>query len=188
MFLETKRLLLRPWEETDAPSLFMYASDPDIGPSAGWAPHTSEENSLHIIRNVLAVPGTFAVVPRAVGQAVGSVSLMLGTDSGRNLPAGEAEIGYWIGKPFWGQGLIPEAVRALQRYAFETLGVCVLWCGYFEGNEKSRRVQEKCGFRPDHDEQTHWPQINRTITEHFTRLSREEYEDALCSGTLRVEM
>ena len=58
----------------------------------------------------------------------------------------ECELGYWIGKPFWGQGLIPEAGEAILRYAFENLGMRAVWCGYYDGNEKSRRVQEKLGF------------------------------------------
>ena len=58
----------------------------------------------------------------------------------------EYELGYWIGKPFWGQGLIPEASRELLRYAFEELGMRAVWCGYYDGNEKSRKVQTKLGF------------------------------------------
>ena len=45
MILETKRLILRPWEESDAENLFKYASHPDVGPIAGWVVHTSVENS-----------------------------------------------------------------------------------------------------------------------------------------------
>ena len=51
--LETKRLLLRPWREEDAPALFRYASDPQVGPSAGWKPHASLEESREILRTVL---------------------------------------------------------------------------------------------------------------------------------------
>ena len=54
--LETKRLLLRPWRETDAAQLYLYAKDPDIGPRAGWPVHTDVENSRQIIRDVLADP------------------------------------------------------------------------------------------------------------------------------------
>ena len=56
------------------------------------------------------------------------------------MQAGEAEIGYWIGRPFWGQGLIPEAVRRLLQRCFEELGFTAVWCGYYDGNTKSRRV------------------------------------------------
>ena len=59
--LQTKRLILRPWQERDAQSLYEYAKDPEVGPPAGWPPHTSVENSREIIRNVLSSPETYAV-------------------------------------------------------------------------------------------------------------------------------
>ncbi len=59
--IETERLVLRPWRESDAYALFKYASDPDIGPIAGWPTHTSIENSLEIIRTVFTSPETYAV-------------------------------------------------------------------------------------------------------------------------------
>ena len=51
----------------------------------------------------------------------------------------------WIGVPYWGQGLIPEAVREIMRHGFDDLNLEKMWCGYFDGNTKSKRVQEKCG-------------------------------------------
>ena len=54
MRLETERLILRPWSEEDAQDLYVYAKDPQVGPIAGWPPHTSVENSLEIIKNVLS--------------------------------------------------------------------------------------------------------------------------------------
>ena len=112
--IETERLILRPWQEKEADTLFKYASDPDIGPIAGWAPHTSVENSLEIIRTVFATPETYAVVLKDIGEPVGCCGIMFadGLHSATMKP-GEAEIGYWIGKPYWGQGFIPEAVKAL---------------------------------------------------------------------------
>ena len=62
MELQTKRLILRPWQESDAESLYKYASNPNVGPIAGWPPHTSVENSREIIKNELSAPETFAVV------------------------------------------------------------------------------------------------------------------------------
>lgn len=62
MQLETRRLILRPWEERDAEELYRYAQDDRIGPIAGWPPHTSVENSLEIIRTVLSEPETYAVI------------------------------------------------------------------------------------------------------------------------------
>lgn len=174
----TERLILRPWEDTDAESLYEYAKDPAVGPVAGWPVHTSVENSLDIIRTVLSGEETYAVCLKEDNRAIGCVSLMIGKQSNIGLPDSEGEIGYWIGVPFWGRGLIPEAVRAVIRHAFLDRKLEVLWCGYFDGNEQSGRVQEKCGFvyhRTDKD--IHWKVMDDIRTEHITRLTREEWED-----------
>ena len=73
MILETERLILRPWCVDDAEDLYIYARDPDIGPPAGWPPHTSVENSREIIRNVLSAPDTFAVCLKENGKPIGSI-------------------------------------------------------------------------------------------------------------------
>lgn len=173
MVLETKRLVLRPWEEADAKWLYEYAKDERVGPIAGWPVHTSVENSREIIADVLSAPETYAVVLKSEGHAVGSIGLMLGSASNLRLPDTEGEIGYWIGVPFWGQGLIPEAMRELIRYAFEELKLERLWCGYFDGNEKSRRAQEKCGFKYHHtNENIYWSIMDDIRTEHITCLER----------------
>lgn len=175
--LETKRLLLRPWLESDAESLYQYARDPQVGPAAGWDPHTSVENSREIIRTVLSAEGTYAVVLKESGEPVGSIGIMIGKQSNIGIPEDEGEIGYWIGVPYWGQGLIPEAVRELMRHCFCELGLKKLWCGYFDGNEKSRRVQEKCGFRCHHTEKDKlWAPQNRILTEHITCITKEQWE------------
>lgn len=176
MILQTPRLILRPWQESDAESLYQYASAPEVGPPAGWPPHTSVENSLAIIRSVLSAPQTYAVVDKTTGIAVGSIGLMIGKASGIGIPDTEAEIGYWIGVPYWGQGLIPEAVKELIRYAFEDLHLEKLWCGYFDGNIKSKRVQEKCGF-VYHTTRENVPcsMLHETRTEHITCLTKENW-------------
>ena len=179
MMLETERLILRPWEESDAEDLYRYASNPEVGPIAGWPVHTSVENSREIIREVLSAPETYAVVLREEGHAVGSIGLMLGKASNIGIPDTEGEIGYWIGVPFWGRGLIPEATREVMRHGFEDLGLARLWCGYFDGNEKSKRVQEKCGFRYHHTAEDVPCQIDGLLrTEHITCITREEWEEA----------
>lgn len=149
MQLQTSRLILRPWIEADAEALYRYASDPDVGPPAGWPPHASVENSREIIKTVLSGPEIYAVCLKD-GSPVGSIGLHLKGSTDMTERDDECELGYWIGKPFWGQGLIPEAARELLRHAFEELGMRAVWCGYYEGNEKSRRVQEKLGFVYQH--------------------------------------
>ena len=152
--LVTKRLILRAWQESDAESLYKYAQNPAIGPVAGWPPHTSVEDSLNVIRTVFAAPETYAAVLKETGEPVGSIGIMFGDGlHSAEMRPGEAEIGYWIGVPYWGQGLIPEAVRCLLKRCFEDLGMTAVWCGYYDGNVKSRRVMEKCGFRFHHTEE-----------------------------------
>ena len=165
MVIHTERLTLRPWREADAASLFTYASDPDVGPAAGWPPHRSIEESREIIRTVFAAPHTFGIglMPSRCESNCQGTGL-------------ELEVGYWIAKPFWGRGFAPEAVRAMQRYAFETLGCKALWCGYYEGNNKSLRVQQKCGFAPHHVERDVPCELMGDVrTEHFTYLTCDDW-------------
>lgn len=176
MILKTNRLILRPWEESDAENLYRYASDSEVGPAAGWPAHTSIENSLDIIRNVLSAPETYAVVDKDTGRAIGSIGLMVGKASSIGIPDTEGEIGYWIGVPYWGQGLIPEAVQEILRHAFEELNLKKVWCGYFDGNTKSKRVQEKCGFQYQYTkENVPCSMLNEVRTEHITCLKKEDW-------------
>ena len=177
VILETERLLLRPWRESDAPELYRYAKDPVVGPAAGWPPHTDVENSREIIRTVLSAPETYAVVLKETGLPVGSVGIMRRPHGSARMKRREAEIGYWIGVPYWGRGLIPEAVHALLCRCFGELGCTGVWCGYFEGNERSRRVQEKCGFVYHHTEAGRpCRQLCEVRTEHFAYLSRKRWK------------
>lgn len=174
MILETNRLILRPWSEDDAKELYKYASDPEVGPSAGWPTHTSEENSREIIFAVLSKPETYAVCLKESGKPVGSIGLFRGDLAERD---DEYELGYWIGKPFWGQGLIPEASREILRYAFEELKMERVWCGYYDGNEKSRRVQEKLGFvYQGCTEGIEVKQINEIRTGHSNLMTKERWQ------------
>jgi len=172
MELYTERLILRPWAESDAEDLYEYAKDPEIGPIAGWPVHTSVENSREIIRDVLSAEETYAVCLKEDNKPIGSIGLTIGGAeiSGLGLPDTEAEIGYWLGKPFWGRGLIPEACREIIRHGFEDLKLEKLWCGYFDGNGKSKRVQEKCGFVYHHSKDTFCAAMNETRKEHITCL------------------
>ncbi len=174
--METQRLILRPWRDTDAEAMFKYASDPDIGPIAGWPPHTSVENSLEIIRTVFAAPETYAVVLKETGEPVGSCGIMFSNSlHTADMKQSEAEIGYWIGKPYWGQGLIPEAVGALLSRCFDDLALDAVWCGYYEGNTKSKRVCEKSGFKFHHTNNDIVSPLGDKRTEHFYIMTKEDY-------------
>ena len=174
MILETKRLILRPWCEGDAEELYQYARDPEVGPPAGWRPHTDVADSREIIRTILSAPETYAVCLKETGKPIGSIGLHRNDLAEQD---DEYELGYWLGKPFWGQGLIPEASQELLRYAFEDLGMNRIWCGHYDGNVKNRRVQEKLGFVYHHTtEGIQVKQLNETRTGHVMLMTRETWE------------
>lgn len=176
MILETKRLVLRHWQESDAEDLYQYASSPEVGPAAGWPVHTSAENSRSIIRDVLSAPETYALIDKRTGHAIGSIGIKLGNASILDLPETEGEIGYWLGVPFWGNGLIPEAVNEILEYGFTALNLNKLWCAYYDGNIKSKRVQEKCGFVYQYTrENVPCPLLNETKTEHISCITRQDW-------------
>lgn len=176
MNLTTERIVLRPWRESDAEALYEYAKDDRVGPVAGWPVHKSVEESREIIRTVFSQDGVFAVTLKGDDKAIGCIGVIRGAKSNFQIGDDEGEISYWIGVPFWGQGLIPEAMRRVIRYAFEDLNLKRLWCGYFDGNEKSRKAQEKCGFRYHHTcEETYYPLTDDNRIEHVSILTYYEW-------------
>ncbi len=178
--METQHLFLRPWAESDAAALYRYACDPAIGPRCGWPVHTSVEASREVIRQALSAPGTFAVVRKETGLPIGSIGWKAPAAAPAFLRPGEVELGYWIGRPYWGQGLIPEAVRALLALCFADPACPGVWCGYYDGNEASRRVQEKCGFVYHHTEPDKpCPLLGNRHTEHYTYLSRKLWKERM---------
>ena len=118
--METNRIILRPWRDSDAETLFKWASDPDVGPRAGWAPHQSVEESLEIIRTVF-------------------------NDAARE---NEPLIGYWLAKPYWNKGICTEALQLMLDHIRQTTDIKSLISGHFVDNPASGRVMEKCGFVP----------------------------------------
>ena len=118
MILETKRLILRHWQESDADILFEYASDPDVGPIAGWPVHESREYSLDVIRNVFNGPECYAVCLKDSGLVVGAIELLLNGRTDMTDRDDECELGYWIGKPHWGNEYAPEAAGRLIEHGF----------------------------------------------------------------------
>ncbi len=177
MIFETDRLILRPWTIDDAESLYKYAKNPLVGPIAGWPIHTSVDNSKEIIQTVLSADETYAVCLKD-NTAIGSIGLFPPAQTHTKSGDDEIEIGYWIGAPFWGKGLIPEAVRKMQEHAFNNLGIKVMWCGYYDGNEKSRKCQEKCGFIFHHTEENKPCTLMGDFrTEHFTRITKKQWQE-----------
>lgn len=181
--LTTAHLVMRPWREDDAPALYRYASDPEVGPRAGWAPHQSQDESRQVLHDILMVPDSWAITLRGregvlADEPVGAIALQHDLTG---LPADEAEIGYWIARPWWGHGYMTEAVREVLRHAFLVENLVAVRASYFEGNEGSRRVQEKVGLRPHHHVDSAVDRCGITHTEHVQRITRKEWEVSLAA-------
>ena len=119
---------------------------------------------------------TYALCLKETGRPVGSVGLKLNGHTDMTDRDDECELGYWVGKPFWGRGLMPEAMREVLRHAFEDLGMCCVWAGYYDGNDKSRRVQEKYGSRYQWTtDEVEVPLMHEFRRGHVSRITKEEW-------------
>lgn len=176
--LETERLILRKWTEEDAESLFEYAKDSEIGPAAGWPPHKSVEESRAVIKNVFDGAECYAICEKENNIAIGAVELKLNGHTNKTKRDDECELGYWLGQPFWGRGYMPEASRELLRRGFEDLGMTTIWCAYYDGNLKSKRVQEKLGFVYHHScNEVPVPLLHEVRVEHTNVMTKEHWEE-----------
>ena len=175
--LKTERLILRRWEDSDAESLFEYAADPDVGPIAGWPPHQTIEESRDVIKNVFNGKEAYAICLKTDDRAIGAIELKLNGHTDLTDRDDECELGYWLGKPFWGQGIMPEAVKEILRHAFEKIGMTKVWAGYYEGNLKSKRVQEKSGFRYQwKSEGVDVPLMHEKRTGHVSSMTKDQWQ------------
>ena len=116
--METKRLILRKWKDDDAEELYKYASNPDVGPIAGWPPHKSIEESHDVIKNVFNGKEAYAICLKEDGKAIGAIELKLNGHTDMTERDDECELGYWVGKPFWGCGIMTEAAKEIIRHAY----------------------------------------------------------------------
>jgi ribosomal-protein-alanine N-acetyltransferase len=144
--LNTKRLVLRKWEQSDLDDFYEYASVDGVGQMAGWPPHESKETSQMVLNDFISGKKTFAIEYNK--KVIGSLGIEKYNEERFPEFANKKcrEIGYVLSKSYWGQGLMPEAVKEVIRYLFEDVKLDLIVCGHFLSNHQSARVQEKCGF------------------------------------------
>ncbi len=144
--LETDRLILREWKLSDSADQYDYGKSELVGPSAGWKPQKSEDESIEIIKMFLREGDVLAVELKAENKVIGSIGLHKRTPDENQKSLYQREIGYVLNPEYWGNGYIPEAVNRVLKFGFEEMELDIIWCGHFEDNLKSKRVNEKCGF------------------------------------------
>ena len=149
--IETERLVLRPFKWDDLDDFFAYASVEGVGEMAGWPHHENKDKSKEILTHFIEEDKTFALCFKENGRVVGSLGVeFYGAEDKLTEFDGYKgrEIGYVLARDQWGKGLMAEAVKAVINFLFDEKDLDFLTCGYYDFNNQSRRVQEKCGFKP----------------------------------------
>ncbi len=142
--IETTRLILRHITIDDADDIFEYSQNQNVGPAAGWSPHTSIEETRTIMEQLfIGQDNIFGIVLKETKKLIGTIGLI--KDPRRDNPEA-LMLGYAIGEPYWGKGIMTEAAKAVINAAFNEIPVNVISCSCYTTNARSRRVIEKCGF------------------------------------------
>ena len=149
--LKTQRLILREFKEEDLTDFYEYASVDGVGEMAGWSHHENIETTKEILNSFIKDNKVFAIVYKENNKVIGSLGVEKygmedKLDEFKNLYG--REIGYVLSKDYWGKGIMPEAVKCVINYLFDECNLDFIICGYYLFNNQSKKVQEKCGFKP----------------------------------------
>lgn len=172
--LQSERLDLRPFTLEDAPVVQALAGAREVAATTLHVPHPYEDGMAeewirtHGPSYAEASHATFAVVERSSGDVVGAIGLIA------DLANSRAEVGYWIGVPFWNRGYATEAGRIILRFGFEELGLDRIFAAHFGNNPASGHVMKKLGMR-----------YEGRLRQHIRKWGR--FEDLEYYGTLRGE-
>lgn len=174
--LTTARLLLRGFELADAHDVQGLAGDRDVAATTLRVPHPYEDGmaetwiSGHVDAFARGEELSLAITDRSSDTVVGAIGLKLFLDDDR------AELGYWIGKPFWGRAYATEAARAVVGYGFGELGLHRIHASTFSTNPASSRVLEKLGMRDEGLQRRHIKKWGEYVDVRNFGVLREEWE------------
>lgn len=147
--IKTERLRLRPLSLDDLNDFHEYCKVMGVGESAGWIHHSSLAESRFVLDHLLAdtTQSIFALELKTTRKMIGTIGIkdIYGIGS-MFRPLSGFELGYVLSKAYWGLGLMPEALREVLKYCFDTLDAEALYLDIFEGNERSLGVAKKLGF------------------------------------------
>ena len=177
--LETERLILRNYKESDLNDYWEYVSMENVGPRAGWPAYTDINKAHERLLLETKKDTQFAIVLKSENKVIGSVELMECTkDRYNNLEIEDEakEIGAILSEKYWGNGYMTEAVKEVMRYAFEELHVPVIYAGHAKANINSSRMQDKCGLKIIGEVPNYRTWVDGTNTSLIERrLTSEEY-------------
>ena len=170
--IETDRLILRSFVPEDAAPMYRnWASDPEVTRYLTWQAHSSSSVTRMVIASWLesySNPNYYhwTIELKSLSEPIGSISGVKIDEEKRSV-----EIGYCIGRPWWGQGLVPEAVSALMHFFFEEVGVERIVACHHPDNPNSGRVMQKCGMTYEGT----WAKEGTDLNLCWYAISRDEY-------------
>lgn len=173
--LETERLIIRKWKDSDLEDLYEYSKDELVGPSAGWKVHENIEETKRVLDDFIKDENVFAIELKSEMKVIGGIGLHKISAKG-SLFLREKNIGYVLNPRYWGCGIAPEAVDKILEYGFLNLDIDIFWCGHFDFNERSKRVIEKSGFRYKFSQEEVIKQLgDMKVLTHYYMISKYEY-------------
>ncbi|WNS76348.1 GNAT family N-acetyltransferase [Bacillus sp. DTU_2020_1000418_1_SI_GHA_SEK_038] len=174
--LDGKRVILRSLTLDDAEKVEEYASDYEISKTTLNIPHPYPKGSARdFIRSVLEAQKegrnfNFAIICKENRSFIGLIGLRPVTEHKRG------EVGYWIGKPFWGNGYGTEAAKLIIKYGFEVLNLNRIYAAAFTSNPGSWRIMEKCGMKHEGIFRNHVCKDGKPLDLTYYGILKEEYK------------
>ena len=143
--IETQRLILRGLKKSDAPAMFEYAQNPNVGRNAGWKEHENVRESRLTIKYFFANRrNCYGIFLKENDKLIGTISL---THDPKRTNDRSRALGYSMSQEYWGRGIMTEAAQAIIKDGFEHEGIDIISAYCYPGNTRSKRVLEKCGFK-----------------------------------------
>ena len=171
--LETTRLKLRPYTEADIGELLPLIGTREVAATTLRIAHPYTEQDARDFLALAQEPGKvwLAITLREDGRQIGGIGLRV---DGQHQ---HAELGYWLGVPYWDQGYATEAGREMLRYGFQTLGLHRIFASHFKHNPASGRILAKLGMRYEGCQREHLRKWDQFVDSELYGMLRQEWED-----------
>ena len=170
--IETERLILRGWQLDDLDDFYEYAKSPNVGPMAGWEPHSSKEVSINILKSFIEKDEVWAITLKESDKAIGSIGIHPEENKGNYYAK---SIGFVLSENYWNKGYMTEAVKRVIQYAFDEMNLDMLTVFHFPHNLRSKNVILKCGF-----------EYETTLTQTQKRYDGQVF-DSVCYSMLKSD-
>ena len=170
--LETPRLKLRPYTEADIPELLPLIGTREVAATTLRIAHPYTEQDAKAFLELAKDPDKLwlAITLRSDGRQIGGIGLRVEKQHHH------AELGYWLGVPFWGHGYATEAAADILRYGFETLALHRIFASHFKQNPASGRILKKVGMKYEGCQREHLLKWDRFVDSELYGMLRREWE------------